>query len=248
MVQERCALSLQDPPMLVLGSHPMDCEARDWEDVYYLLYMTLHAWPGGQRPRLWGAFLSGRLDRSRDAVRCDLIASQVKKAAKAFARQWRREDSVLDVRILAVLVERDDPSHREHWTYMTGAGQVLGASEQHHSERAFQLAQMSDDAFAALVDEDWQMLNRLRAWSWARQWHALVGRDYRDYSSVDARVDAVRHLGADCGADLCSLWMRMGVLRRGRNVRRVISICGKCSVRMTWPGAIVVLRGLSSTF
>jgi len=215
MVQERCALSLQDPRMLVLGSsaaqsyqkmwriaipHPMDCpdrEARDWKDVYCLLYMTLHAWPGGQRSRLWGAFLFGRLDRSRDAVRYDLIASQVKKAAKAFARQWRREDSVLDVRVLAVLVERGDPIHREHWTYMTDAGQILDASEQHHSERAFQLAQMSDDAFAALVDEDWKMLYRLRTWSWARQWHALVGRDDRGYSSVDARVDAVLHLGAE---------------------------------------------------
>lgn len=96
---------------------------------------------------------------------------------------------------------------------MADACCILDASNHHHSERAFQLAQMSDEAFAALIDKEvssappydssthtehmLRLKYRLCPWGWSYQWHTLVGRDNRGFSSAGARVNAVLHLDAE---------------------------------------------------
>ena len=291
MAQERCTLSLRDPRMLVLGSSAnirnyqkvwrlsmlqlIEAKKNVWQDFYCLFYMTLHAWPGGQSTvRLWGSFLFGSLDRSRDTARYDLVVSQAKKASKIFAGQWCREGSILDIRILAVLMEPSDPENRFHWTFMADACRILDESKQHHSVRAFQLVQMSDEAFAALLEEKVSSVPpldsyRLRPWGWAHQWHALLGRDHRGYSSTDARVDAVLHLdlalrrcagdvlhlsggdlhlwGLICEGDGPSSWSTLDCLLGNSGYSSGGSCCDNCNSKVDTGSKLMTCAGCGVT-
>jgi hypothetical protein len=142
------------------------------------------------------------------------LAFQVKRATLLFEGQWTARDSDMDLRVLMVLRERDDPSTHE----VLRTGDLLendGAGLLRSLEYTCSYA-MLDDAAIDAKTAGWkhgggtrhpkQARKEARENGWMSLWHAAMavhtGRNPMAYRSADARVSALLEARAlaDAGA------------------------------------------------